>query len=276
MNTFSRLKTITRYCAPGLFALALPLSASAHYLWLLPSQFELGAQEQWITADVAISKTLFRYDALPMPLEGLAITAPDASMVQPSEPQVRQRRSVFDAKLDQDGVYRVAVHDHALFALYKVQGQLKKWHGTEQAFKGLLPADAQDVQVSETDTRLEAFVVRNHPGAMAPTPLGKGLEIIPQAALDSFTRGGHSAFVVLLDGKPARDIPVTLVHNAQQADGEANTVKMTTAADGSFVAQWADAGTYLLTAQARDAHPQLKAASGRRLAYGLTLSVRSD
>jgi hypothetical protein len=267
------MKTMTKQFIPALLVLSAPLTAAAHSLWILPSQFDIAANEHWISADAAISVTPFHYDGLPMPLEGLAITAPDGSTVTPTNPEVRQRRSLFDVELLQDGVYRLALHDHALFAMYKVDGQVKKWHGTSQAFQTLLPANALDVKVSETDTRLESFVVRNRAGAMAPPPLGVGLEIVPQAPLDSFKRGGATSFVVLLDGKPAADIEVAIVTDNENGAGKAAPVKVSTATDGKFSIHWATSGRYLLTAQRNDAHVTLKPASQRRLVYGLTISV---
>lgn len=138
-----------------------------------------------------------------------------------------------------------------------------------------MPVNAQDLNVFETDTRLESFVSRNQASAMAPKPTSKGLEIVAQAPLDSFKRGGTSSFVVLLDGKPAKDIEV-LIASADVSNTAETILQVKTASDGSLVNHWRDAGSYLLTAQMQDQQVTLKPASKRRIMYGLTVSVGSN
>jgi hypothetical protein len=90
-------------------AMLLPLPATAHRAWMLPSATVLSGENPWVTVDAAISNDLFYFEHMPMPLDGLLITAPDGSRAA-AENQARGRyRSTFDFQLKQAGTYRVAV-----------------------------------------------------------------------------------------------------------------------------------------------------------------------
>ena len=61
----------------ALAAALVPFGASAHKAWLLPSQTVIAGENPWITVDAAVSNDLFHFNHVPLPLERLAITAPD-------------------------------------------------------------------------------------------------------------------------------------------------------------------------------------------------------
>ena len=56
---------------------ALPLTASAHKAWLLPSQTVLAGNDPWISVDAAVSNDLFYFNHVPLRLDNLVIIAPD-------------------------------------------------------------------------------------------------------------------------------------------------------------------------------------------------------
>ena len=75
-------KTLTRLTAAVALACAATLPAQAHNAWLLPSTTVL-SKADWITVDAAVSNDLFFFNHVPLNVQGLQITAPDGSALQP-------------------------------------------------------------------------------------------------------------------------------------------------------------------------------------------------
>ena len=246
-------------------------SAQAHNVWLLPSTTVLSKAE-WITVDAAVSNDLFFFNHHPLAIDKLVVTAPDGSAVQPENPHQGKLRSVFDLNLTQSGTYRLAVVNSGLNASYKdASGQPKRWRGTAEKFAAEVPANAQDLKVTQSLGRVESFVTVGKPSAVKPT--GQGLELVPVTHPNDLVKGEKATFAFHLDGKPAPGIEVAVVLGATRYRDKMDEIKATTDAQGEFSVTWPAAGMYWVEAGAKDGKTSLPQAQERRLSYTGTFEV---
>ena len=85
-------------------AIAAPLAAQAHKMWLLPSATNVAGADPWVTVDAAISNDLFHPDHHAASLEQLVITAPDGQTAKPANEAVGKYRAALAVRdqLDPD------------------------------------------------------------------------------------------------------------------------------------------------------------------------------
>ncbi|MGE5864505.1 MAG: DUF4198 domain-containing protein, partial [Rhizobacter sp.] len=157
-------------------ALAAP-AAHAHRTWMLPSGTVLSGSEPWVTVDAAVSNDLFYFEHNALKLDGLLVQAPDGSAVQPENMGTGRYRSTFDVKLSQKGTYKLALVNDNLMASWKAKGETKRVRGTAASLAKQIPADAQDLNVAQSQTRLEVFVTSGKPTDKVLAPTNRGLEL---------------------------------------------------------------------------------------------------
>jgi len=182
-------------------------------------------------------------------------------------------RSVFDLNLAQPGTYRLAVINDGVFAQWKdkATGQAKRARGNPQNIASQIPADAQDVQVTQSSGRIESFVTVGKPSAIKAS--GKGLEMIPVTAPSDLVKGEKASFVLQVDGQPARDVEVTVTQGSTRYRDKVGEQTLKTDANGQFSITWAQAGMYWLEATTKDSKTSVANAKERRLSYAATLEV---
>jgi uncharacterized GH25 family protein len=254
--------------------LVLPAAgaAQAHRSWMLPSATVLSGDEPWVTVDAAVSNDLFYFEHFPLPLDGLTIMAPDGSAVQ-AENQARGRyRSTFDFKLAAPGTYRAAIAGEQLVASYRKDGQQRRWRGTREALAREVPADAEGLRVTLGQRRVEVFVTRGAPTDRVLQPLNEGLEMVPVTHPNDLVAGEPAKFRLLLDGKPASGVAVTVVPGGNRYRDQLGETKVTTAEDGGFSVAWSGPGMYWLAASVRDDKSGLPGVQ-RNASYAATLEV---
>ena len=255
-------------------ASAIPVTALAHKAWLQPSQTVIAGTNPWITVDAAVSNDLFYFNHVPLRTEGLAITAPDGSAVEAQNLATGKYRTVFDVELKQQGTYRIATVNSGLFASYKdAKGQPKRWRGTPEKFAAEVPADAQELKVTQAVGRIETFVTLGKPSAIAAT--GQGLELLPTPGHhpNDLVAGEAATLRLTADGQPAANITITLTPGGSRYRDSINEIKVTTDAQGEFTVTWPTAGAYWLEAELKDDKTTLPQAKERRLTYAGTLEV---
>lgn len=274
MNKPARFSTrlSTRVAVLALAALA-PLAAHAHRQWLLPSTTVLSGGSQWVTVDAAVSNNLFYFEHMPMRLDNLVVTGPDGAAVKPENASTGKYRSTFDVPLAQPGTYRIAVVNQGLFASWKENGQTKRWRGAADALAANVPANAQELQVTEMASRVESYVTSGKPSKQALTTTGRGLELAPITHPNDLAAGETASFRLLLDGKPAANQTVSVVPGGVRYRDRLNEFDTTTDADGKFSVKWPAAGMYWMEAELRDQKTSVKPATARRVTYAVTVEV---
>jgi hypothetical protein len=203
-----------------------------------------------VTVDAAVSNDLFVANHAPLRLDGLQITAPDGSIVKPESEAKLKLRNVFDVNVAQSGTYRIAVINVGAFASWKdkATGQTKRARGTAETIGKEIPADAQDVTVTQSSGRIETFVTVGKPSALKPT--GQGLELIATGGLEVTVTAGNTQY---------RD--------------KLEEIKLKTDDKGQFSVTWPTAGMYWLDASTKDNKTTVPQAKERRLSYAATLEV---
>jgi uncharacterized GH25 family protein len=226
----------------------LPAAAHAHRAWLLPSSSNVDAKDPWVTIDTGISENLFDVDNTGMKLDGLVITAPDSTVIQPEAILVGHQRTSLDIKLSKPGTYKISIVGESIMATYSLNGEAKRFRGTTEAFSKEIPADAQELQKSVTFNRNETFVTAGHPNDTVLKPSNTGLEMIPLTHPTELRAGEKASFRFLLEGKPAAKLGFSLIRGGVKYRGVLNEIRLVTDDKGVGSLVWPEAGMYWVTA----------------------------
>lgn len=257
-----------------LAAAALPFAASAHKGWLAPSKAVLNV-DQWITVDAGVSTEPFVRDHNAMRLDALVITAPDGSTVAPENPSTGKLRSTFDLQLKQAGTYRIAVLNDGLNASWTEGGQTKRFRGNAEKFAAEVPAKAEGLKVSESQSRLETFATAGKPNDAALKPSGRGLELVPVTGISDLFVGEEARFRFLLDGKPAANLEVEVIRDGTRYRNAVGEQTFKTDADGLVKLTWNGPGLHWISASVQDAKTSVPQAKERRAGYTGIVDVLS-
>jgi len=253
---------------------ALPFAASAHKVWLQPSQTVLSGNDPWITVDAAVSNDLFYFNHFPLSTDNIRITAPDGSQGQLQNPASGKYRSVFDVQLDQTGTWRIAHVNEGLFATWKDGKVLERWRGNAQTFASEVPVNAIDLKVTQTLSRVETFVTNGNPNETALQATNQGIELLILDGHPNDLFAGETArFRLLLDGQAREGLEVEIVRGGTRYRNAQEEIKLTTDAQGEFSVTWPQAGMYWLETGSEDNKTTVPQASARRLSYVVTLEV---
>lgn len=252
------------------FATALPFSAQAHRPWLLPSATVVTPNE-WITVDAAVSTDIFQFDHVPLRIDNLVATAPDGTAITPQNVLTGKFRTTFDLQLPQNGTYRISNGNSGLNASYKLGEETKRWRGTAEAFANEIPVDAKDLQVTQSQSRVETFVTAGKPSLLKIS--GTGLELIPVTHPNDLFAGETASFKLVIDGKAAAGLTVEIVPEGSHYRTEQGIIEASTGADGAFSVTWPSAGRYWLEVTTTDDKTSILQAKQRRLSYIATFEV---
>ncbi len=290
-------------------AVTLPLSAQAHRAWMLPSSTVLSGEEPWITVDAAVSNDLFYFEHFPLQLEGigkplqmpartpqaaqgdkpatpapapmrrpankLVILAPDGSEVDAQNGAVGRYRSTFDVHLTQKGTYKLAVASSGLMATWKEGEERRRWMGKAEELKQAIPANASELQVIQRNSRMETFVTAGNPTNKVLAPTNQGLELVPVTHPNDLFAGEAAEFTFLLDGKPAKDVEISVVPGGNRYRDETGDFTVKTDAEGKVAITWPTPGMYWLEAELSTTEGVAKPVTERRAVYSATLEVQA-
>lgn len=263
------MKTAIRFAAA--LTLSLPALTHAHDMWMVPSSTVLSGTDSWITVDAAVSNDKFYANHAPLRLDNLLIIAPDGKAVQPENANRGKLRSTFDLQLSSPGTYRIAVVNDGVFARWKENGQPKRFFGKAENLAAAIPAQAQDVEISENLGRIETFATAGKPSPITST--GKGLELIPVTHPNDLYVDETATFQLTIDGKPASELEVNVVPGGSRYRDKVGEIALKTDKNGKFDIKWAQPGLYWVEARTEDKNTTVDKSTGRRLSYVGTLEV---
>lgn len=245
------LKTRLFAVAAAGLALTLPMSASAHRGWLLPSFTVLSGDGSWVTVDAAISNELFYPDHRAMRVDGVVVTAPDGSIQKLQNASTGQYRSTFDVQLNQAGTWKIGSATNSVQASWTENGEIKRFRGTADEFAKAVPAGAAELKTIKGSNRNETYVTRDKPTTEVFKPTGKGLELVPVTHPTDIVASEPATFKFLLDGKPAAGLEVTFVPGGARWRAAPGEIKVKAGADGAVTFTLPEAGMYWVNATAR-------------------------
>lgn len=255
----------------------ISMQAQAHRPWLLPSSTMVDAKEAWVTVDAAISEDLFDIDHMPLKLDDLKITGPDGAAVAPENVGTGKLRSTFDVKMVLPGTYKASIVQQNVFGSYQLNGETKRFRGSEATLAKDVPADAKDVKLSRMTSRLETFFSANSTSDGVFKPTGVGLEFVPVTHPNDMRAGEKATWRFLLDGKPAANQGFSLVPGGVRYRGVLGEIRQTTDAKGEITFTLPAAGMYMLSTSWPAMTPptpgQPPVMVPRRLSYSATLEV---
>ena len=247
------------------------LGAQAHGLWIRPSSSVLSSI-QFVTFDAATSSEPFQLDHRPLAIDDLKIIAPDGGEVTPVNVLKGELRTVFDARFDKKGTYRVELMRSGFRANWKdSDNKPKRFMGTPEALAKEVPADARDLKISETDTRVENYITLGNPSELKP--YNKGLELVASTHPNDLVTGEPVELTFLVDGKPTADVEVAIVRDQVRYRNAPEAQNYKTDRNGKIKVSFDQAGMYWLDADFKDDHVSNKIAKERTLSYVLTLEV---
>lgn len=254
-----------------LAAMLLPVAAQAHKAWLLPSQTVL-SKTGFITVDAAVSNDLFYFNHNPLRLDDLTVTAPDGSKVQVQNKATGEYRSTFDLDLQKEGTYRIASGGDTINARWQENGENKRWRGAYAQMSANVPKDAQKLEVTHNQRRIETFVTVGKPSENL-APSGKGLELVPVTHPNDLYAEETATFQFVIDGKPAQGVEIEIVPGGSRYRDSLDDIKVKTDASGKFQVTWPAAGMYWLEAIAPAAKSPLAGVGERSASYIGTFEV---
>jgi uncharacterized GH25 family protein len=249
MTFKKRLLAVAAPLLIGSVALALPMTASAHRGWIVPSATVLSG-DVWVTFDAAISNELFYPDHNAMRLDGVVVTAPDGSVDKIQNGATGKYRSTFDVALTKPGTWKIGSASQSVMASYTENGEVKRFRGSPDDFAKQVPAGAADLKTIKSFNRNEAFVTRDKPTTEVFKPTGKGLELVPITHPNDLVAGEPASFKFLVDGKPAADLDVTIAEGGSRYSPRPD-MKVKTGADGVVKFTLPEAGMYWINATVR-------------------------
>ena len=266
------MKTLRQLAALTILA-ATTFSAQAHRPFLLPSSTVVAGNAPWVTIDAAAASDVFYFDHMPLKLDALIITAPDGTKVKPENSNTGKFRSSFDLALTQQGSYKLSLISDTLMASYKENGVQKRWRGNADTFAKEVPANAEDLQVTQRSSRVETFVTNGKPGGKALDISSNGLELQALTQPNDLVAGETASFRLMMDGKPAANAHVTIIAGGIRYRQKLDEIQLNTDASGKFSVQWPAAGMYWLEAEVKDNQNIKAPAKSRTASYAVTLEV---
>ncbi|MBR7799874.1 DUF4198 domain-containing protein [Undibacterium fentianense] len=254
-------------------ALFTPIVALADRPFILPGMTLNSGNAPLITFDAAVGENLFYFDHNTLSIDNLIITAADGSIVKPESTSPGKLRNSFDLRATMQGTYKVSIVNDMLIANYKENGAPKRWRGNAEAFAKEVPSNAEDLQVFQNQSRIETFVTNGSPNHTALKPTGKGLELQAVTHPNDIVDGEPAHFQLLLDGKPAAGVKVTVIAGGARYRQKLGEQFYTSDTNGKISIQWQGAGMYWLQARTSDNKTAVTAAKERRVSYIATLEV---
>lgn len=242
----------------------IPLT-HAHSRWLLPSQTNFsGATPQWLNVDGSLSEELFvperplsssttNANGSTEPAPTLVITQPNGQTDTSIKLLDLGRKSVLASQLTINGTYRISwlPADSYMGSFTAADGKSQRLRGSLAEITSKIPADAQQVKISRTQSRIETYVSVNAPDTTALKSSGQGLELSSASTHPNdlyVDENSHLFFTVAGQPAPA-GIKIKLTPEGTFFRNQRDTQLLQTDQTGAVVVKWPRAGRYLLEAE---------------------------
>lgn len=243
----------------------------AHRAWILPSGSQLSGETAWVSVDAAISNGLFYFEHHALGIDDLTVTSPSGRQLTPEQSAQGQLRTSFDLLLQEQGTYVLEKHRQGVFARYSYEGKTHRWRGS-LARLNELPADATEIELMQTDSRIQTFITLGAPTFTHLTPQAQGLSLVPKTHPNDLVVGEAAHFSVYFNGERLPNAAVTVVAGGQRYQDQVVQVETQTNQTGEFSVTWPQAGWYWLEIEHQIPSPWLKEAQ-LRASYSATLEV---
>jgi uncharacterized GH25 family protein len=156
-------------------------------------------------------------------------------------------------------------------ARWEEDGKPKRWRGTPAEMAANIPAHAAGLELEQMQRRVETFVTVGSPSDVKP--VGTGLELVPARHPNDLYAGEPARFRFLLDGKPAKALPVEIIAGGTRYRDAPAAMELETDADGVITVTWPATGLYWLDAEIKDEKATVPGVKKRTAAYNATLEV---
>lgn len=240
----------------SLLALAFASSAQAHNRWILPSHFNVSAEDAkqvWIMADLTASNETFNVDK-PMGSDRFTIIKPDGERGRPGASFKGHRKSVVDINLAQSGTYKMFLDSETSYwTRYEMAGEEReKWlRGVNKLSRdSVLPKGAKNVKTLASKAQVMTFVTLNEPTENYSLTK-QGLELKPMTHPSDIAQNEEVKLQLLFDGKPQQGVKVEIVKDGGRYRNSPETLELESNSKGEISFTLKDAGRYLLMAEYR-------------------------
>lgn len=245
--------------------MSIATRASAHMPYVLPALFDAGSRTQ-ITLEASFTEDAFRPE-IAMRDAPFEITAPDGRTTRLAAPALAGDRTIAQASLPSDGIYRLSSGQRA----GRSGKMYRKGDDWVMVGEGAAPPTGVTLVDVRSMTLADSYVVRGRPGSKAAfTPRGKALEIRPLIDPTALSARDVARFEILYDGKPLAGRTVMMFREAGLYDGRKQVGQVTSDAAGIVVVTPPDPGRYLMLVRHRPATPDT---SGGYASYTTTLAL---
>jgi hypothetical protein len=236
--------------------------------YVAPSLFDLGKRDT-VAIEASFTEDVYRPE-IAMDNAPFEVTGPDGTTHSLGAPSRFTDRTLIEAKLAGEGVYRLS-SGQRLGRMNVMVHDGKTWTIIGESAKPAAGAEARKVQSS---TLADAYVLRGRPGdSGALKARNTALEIHPLA--DPTAAGAREALPleILYRGKPLAGARVTLFREAGFYDGRKALGETVAGTDGRLTVTPPDPGRYLLLVRHRDEAPA--GADAPYYSYTVTLAFEA-
>lgn len=243
----------------------LSAHAQAHRTWLLPSATVFSGEEPWLSVDAAVSNSLFYFEHYPLNIENLKIIAPDEKILKPENTKKLRYRTVFDLPLKQKGTYTLEITRKGNYGSYTLKGEKIRVRNEKD-----IPEAAKNIVLNEGEGLMQTFVTKGAPSLNSIQVKQSGLSLKPITHPNDLFVGETARFQFLLDGKPAKNLKVTLIKGDSRYRNQEQAKTFTSNNKGIVEINVKQAGMYWLNAELELKHKNPKYQK-RHLSYTATL-----
>jgi len=258
---FKRLSLIS-----GFLLSLLSANSIAHTPFIAPISFA-PAHQQWVSLDAGFAETFFHPDVA-FDKGDFKLLTPAGEWQKPSRIEMFTTRTLIEHQLQEKGTYRFSTGTRygAVFRFYELNGERKATRDPKE----ILPKGAKLLDHYQSVTLAETYITFDKPTTEALKPQGKGLELIAITHPDDIYAGENLSVQVLFDGKPLKDVQLTVYAANLVREKEEPYLRINTNTKGGADLLIKDAGVYLLHLRHTAVAP--KGAEAPKYGYVYTLS----